>query len=93
VNKSELIDAIAEAAEIPKAAAARALDATVDAVKMALKKGDMVTLVGFGSFYVGERAGRTGRNPRTGDTIKIKAAKVPKFRAGKGLKDAINSKK
>jgi DNA-binding protein HU-beta len=59
-------------------------------VKKALKKGDMVTLVGFGSFYVGKRAARTGRNPRTGATIKIKAAKVPKFRAGKGLKDAIN---
>ena len=67
--------------------------ATVEAVKIALKKGDMVTLVGFGSFYVGERAARTGRNPRTGDTIKIKAAKVPKFRAGKGLKDAINKNK
>jgi len=64
--------------------------ATVEAVKKALKKGDMVTLVGFGSFYVGKRAARTGRNPRTGASIKIKAAKVPKFRAGKGLKDAIN---
>jgi DNA-binding protein HU-beta len=90
VNKSELIDAIATSADISKAAAGRALDATVDAVKKALKKGDMVTLVGFGSFYVGKRAARTGRNPRTGASIKIKAAKVPKFRAGKGLKDAIN---
>jgi DNA-binding protein HU-beta len=90
VNKSELIDAIADSADISKAAAGRALDATVEAVKKALKKGDMVTLVGFGSFYVGKRAARTGRNPRTGDAIKIKAAKVPKFRAGKGLKDAIN---
>jgi len=90
VNKSELIDAIADSADISKAAAGRALDATVDAVKKALKKGDMVTLVGFGSFYVGKRAARTGRNPRTGAAIKIKAAKVPKFRAGKGLKDAIN---
>jgi DNA-binding protein HU-beta len=69
------------------------LDATVEAVKKALKKGDMVTLVGFGSFYVGKRAARTGRNPRTGAAIKIKAAKVPKFRAGKGLKDAIINKK
>jgi DNA-binding protein HU-beta len=90
VNKSELIDAIADSADISKAAAGRALDATVEAVKKALKKGDMVTLVGFGSFYVGKRAARTGRNPRTGESIKIKAAKVPKFRAGKGLKDAIN---
>jgi DNA-binding protein HU-beta len=90
VNKSELIDAIADSADISKAAAGRALDAAVDAVKKALKKGDMVTLVGFGSFYVGKRAARTGRNPRTGASIKIKAAKVPKFRAGKGLKDAIN---
>jgi DNA-binding protein HU-beta len=90
VNKSELIDVIADAAEISKASAGKALDATVEAIKAALKEGDMVTLVGFGSFYVGERAGRTGRNPRTGDTIEIEAAKVPKFRAGKGLKDAIN---
>ncbi|MHB1093092.1 HU family DNA-binding protein [Thiobacillus sp.] len=90
MNKSELIDAIADSADISKAAAGRALDAAVEAVKKALKKGDMVTLVGFGSFYVGKRAARTGRNPRTGESIKIKAAKVPKFRAGKGLKDAIN---
>jgi DNA-binding protein HU-beta len=90
VNKSELIDAIADSADISKAAAGRALDAAVEAVKKALKKGDMVTLVGFGSFYVGKRAARTGRNPRTGASIKIKAAKVPKFRAGKGLKDAVN---
>jgi len=90
VNKSELIDAIADSADISKAAAGRALDAAVEAVKKALKKGDMVTLVGFGSFYVGKRTARTGRNPRTGASIKIKAAKVPKFRAGKGLKDAIN---
>ncbi len=90
MNKSELIDAIADSADISKAAAGRALDAAIDAVKKALKKNDMVTLVGFGTFYVGKRAARTGRNPRTGDSIKIKAAKVPKFRAGKGLKDAIN---
>jgi DNA-binding protein HU-beta len=90
VNKSELIDAIADSADISKASAGRALDAAVEAVKKALKKGDMVTLVGFGTFYVGKRAARTGRNPRTGTAIKIKAAKVPKFRAGKGLKDAVN---
>jgi DNA-binding protein HU-beta len=90
MNKSELIDQIATSAEISKAAAARALDATVDAVKAALKAGDTVSLIGFGTFYVGERAARTGRNPRTGKTLEIKAAKSPKFRAGKGLKDAIN---
>ncbi len=90
MNKSELIDQIAKSADLSKAAAGRALDATVAAVKTALKKGGMVTLVGFGTFYVGKRAARTGRNPRTGAAIKIKAAKVPKFRAGKGLKDAVN---
>jgi len=90
VNKSELIDQIAEQAEISKAAAGRALDAAVVAVKQTLKKNGTVTLVGFGTFYVGKRAARTGRNPRTGANIKIKAAKVPKFRAGKGLKDAVN---
>jgi len=90
VNKSELIDAIAKDADMSKAAAGRALDATVAAVKGALKKGDMVTLVGFGTFYVGKRAARNGRNPRTGATIKIKAAHTPKFRAGKALKDAVN---
>ncbi|MBS4098244.1 MAG: HU family DNA-binding protein [Sulfuricella sp.] len=90
MNKSELIDQIAKSAEISKAAAGRALDATVGAVKAAMKKGDMVTLVGFGTFYVGKRAARNGRNPRTGSAIKINAAKVPKFRAGKALKDAVN---
>ena len=90
MNKSELIDDIAESADISKAAAGRALDATVAAVTTSLKKGEMVTLVGFGSFYVGDRAERDGRNPQTGKAIKIKAAKVPKFRAGKTLKDAVN---
>ncbi|MFV1389041.1 HU family DNA-binding protein, partial [Klebsiella pneumoniae] len=89
MNKSELIDHIASAAGISKAAAARALDATTEAIFGALKKGDMVTLIGFGTFYVGERSARSGRNPRTGATINIKAAKSPKFRAGKGLKDAV----
>lgn len=89
MNKSELIDAIAVSADISKAAAGRALDGAMDAVKKALKKGEIVTLVGFGSFYVGKRAARVGRNPRTGAAIKIKAAKVPKFRPGKGLKDAL----
>ena len=90
MNKSELIDQIAKSADISKAAAGRALDATVGAIRSSLKKGGMVTLVGFGTFYVGKRAARSGRNPRTGATIKIKAAKVPKFRPGKGLKDAVN---
>ena len=90
MNKTELIDQIAESADISKAAAGRALDATVEAVKAALKAGDDVSLVGFGTFYVSERAARTGRNPQTGKSIKIKAAKAPKFRAGKGLKDAVN---
>jgi DNA-binding protein HU-beta len=89
VNKSELIDAVALSADISKAAAGRALDGAMDAVKKALKKGEMVTLVGFGTFYAGKRAARAGRNPRTGAAIKISAAKVPKFRAGKGLKDAV----
>jgi DNA-binding protein HU-beta len=90
VNKSELIDAIAKDSDMSKAAAGRALDAAVAAVKGALKKGDMVTLVGFGTFYVGKRAARNGRNPRTGAVIKINAAQTPKFRAGKALKDAVN---
>ncbi|HCY62771.1 MAG TPA: DNA-binding protein HU [Oxalobacteraceae bacterium] len=90
MNKSELIDHIAESADLSKADAGRALDAMVDAVKTTLKKNGTVTLVGFGTFSVGKRAARTGRNPQTGAAIKIKAAKVPKFKPGKGLKDAIN---
>ncbi len=90
VNKSELIDQIAKSAGISKAAAGRSLDATTDAITKALKKGNIVTLIGFGSFYVGKREARNGRNPRTGATIKIKAANSPKFRAGKALKDAVN---
>ena len=90
MNKSEMIDQIAKTADLSKAAAGRALDEAIAAVKTALKKNQTVTLVGFGSFSVGKRAARTGRNPRTGAAIKIKAAKVPKFRAGKALKDAIN---
>jgi DNA-binding protein HU-beta len=90
MNKSELIDAIAKSADISKADAARALDATVVAIKSALKKGDTVTLVGFGTFKVGKRAARTGRNPQTGAAIKIRAAKVPKFSAGVGLKSFVS---
>ena len=90
MNKAEMIEQIAQQAEISKSAAERAIDAMVVAIKTNLKKGYMVTLVGFGTFYVGKRAARVGRNPRTGAEIKIKAAKVPKFRAGKALKDAVN---
>ena len=90
MNKTELIDHIADSAEITKAAAGRALDAFINAVKTTLKKGNSVTLVGFGTFTVTKRAARSGRNPRTGEPIKIKAAKVPRFRPGKGLKDVVN---
>ena len=90
MNKSELVDFIAGEAEISKAAAGRALDAVTTAVNKTLKKGGTVTLVGFGTFSVGKRAARVGRNPQTGAEIKIKAAKVPKFRPGKALKDAVN---
>jgi DNA-binding protein HU-beta len=90
VNKSELIDAIAAGADISKAAAGRALDSMLEAVTDSLQKGEGVSLVGFGTFSVKERAARTGRNPKTGETIQIKAAKVPGFKAGKALKDAVN---
>lgn len=90
MNKSELIDEIANTSDISKVAAARALDSTIHAIKEALKNGEEVNLVGFGSFSVDHRAGRIGRNPQTGAVIEIKAARVPKFRAGKGLKDAVN---
>jgi DNA-binding protein HU-beta len=90
VNKTDLIEHIAKNADISKAAAGRALDALLSGVKSTLKKGGSVTLVGFGTFAVAKRAARTGRNPRTGDAIKIKAAKLPKFRPGKALKDALN---
>jgi DNA-binding protein HU-beta len=90
VNKSDLIDTIAASADISKAAAGRALDALTGAVTTALKDGDQVALVGFGTFSVRERAARSGRNPQTGETIQISAAKVPSFKAGKALKDACN---
>ena len=90
MNKSELIDYIALHADISKAAAGRSLDALTSAVRTTLKKGGSVTLVGFGTFAVGKRAARSGRNPRTGESINIKAVKLPKFRPGKALKDAIN---
>jgi DNA-binding protein HU-beta len=90
LNKSELIDQIAEAADISKASAGRALDAALDGIAAALKAGEPVALVGFGTFTVRERAARSGRNPQTGATINIEAAKVPAFKPGKGLKDALN---
>ncbi|MCX0421902.1 DNA-binding protein HU-beta [Aeromonas veronii] len=90
MNKSQLIDKIADGADISKAAAGRALDAFIDAVGEALKEGDQVALVGFGTFAVRERAARSGRNPQTGETIEIAAGKVPAFKAGKALKDAVN---
>ena len=90
MNKSELIDHIAQQADISKAAASRALEAAIDAITDALKNGDSVSLVGFGTFVATEREARTGRNPRTGVAIKIAKAKVPKFRPGKALKDALN---
>jgi DNA-binding protein HU-beta len=90
VNKTELVDAIAASADLPKAAAGRALDAMIEAITDALKKDEQVVLVGFGTFAVKERAARTGRNPQTGETIQIAAAKIPGFKAGKALKDAVN---
>ena len=90
MNKTELIDVIAKEADITKAAAARALDAFTDAVTASLKKGDNVTLIGFGTFKVSQRAARTGRNPQTGKEIKIAARKAPAFTAGKALKSALN---
>lgn len=89
MNKAELIAKIADDAGISKAAAERALASFVEGVTMALKKGKKVSLVGFGTFSVSERAARTGRNPRTGATIKIASSRIPKFKPGKGLKDSI----
>ena len=89
MNKSELIDEIAASADLTKADAARALEGFIASVTKTLKKGDTVSLIGFGTFSVKKRAARTGRNPSTGETIKIKASKTPSFKAGKGFKDAI----
>ena len=90
MNKSQLVEKIAEGADISKASAGRALDSLIESVTGALKEGDSVALVGFGTFTVRDRAARTGRNPQTGATIEIAAAKVPAFKAGKALKDACN---
>lgn len=90
MNKNDLVQAVADEANLSKADAGRAVDAMVSAVGNALKQGGSVSLVGFGTFLVRERAARTGRNPRTGEEIKIAAAKNPVFKAGKALKDAVN---
>ncbi len=90
MNKAELVDAVAGASNLSKADAGRAVDAVVDSITSALKRGEQVSVVGFGTFSVKHRAARSGRNPRTGETIQIAASNVPGFKAGKGLKDAVN---
>ncbi|MDH3527840.1 MAG: HU family DNA-binding protein [Gammaproteobacteria bacterium] len=90
MNKSELIEAVASETDLSKADATRATDAVLDTITGALSRGDQVTLVGFGTFSVRERAARSGRNPQTGETIQIKASKSPGFKAGKAFKDAVN---
>ena len=90
MNKSELIQAVADSASVSKSTAGKAVDAVIDNIKKSLADNDPVTLIGFGTFSVRERAARTGRNPRTGERLEIKAAKVPIFKAGKALKDAVN---
>ncbi len=90
MNKSELIEAMADSADISKAAAGRALDGMIDAITQAVKNNDTVSIVGFGTFLLRERAARTGRNPKTGSTIEIAASKAPAFKAGKAFKDAVN---
>jgi len=90
MNKAERIDHIASTADLSKAQATKALDAVVDSVGSALSKGDSVSLIGFGTFSISERAARSGRNPRTGETIKIAASKQVRFKAGKSLKDKVN---
>ncbi|MEN8108023.1 MAG: HU family DNA-binding protein [Pseudomonadota bacterium] len=90
MNKGELIDAVADATGQSKADATRATDAVLDTIINTLGKGEQITLIGFGTFSVRERAARTGRNPQTGETIQIKASKAPGFKAGKAFKDAVN---
>ncbi len=90
MNKGDLIEAVANDAGLSKADAARAVDAVIGAITGTLQSGGQVSLVGFGTFSVKQRAARQGRNPRTGETIQIKASKVPGFKAGKALKDAVN---
>ena len=91
MNKTELIAAVAEKAELSKKDAEKAVKALTEAVAEELKKGGKVQLVGFGTFEVSERAAREGRNPQTGETMKIEASRTPKFKAGKALKDALNA--
>jgi DNA-binding protein HU-beta len=90
MNKAELVDAVASSANLSKADAGRAVDAVIESVTGALQSGEQVAVVGFGTFSVKSRAARTGRNPRTGEAIQIAASKVPGFKAGKALKDAVN---
>jgi DNA-binding protein HU-beta len=90
MNKNDLIASVADRTGMSKANAGQAVDATFDAITDALKRGNEVKIIGFGNFVVAQRAASTGRNPRTGETIAIAASKTPKFRAGKGLKDAVN---
>jgi len=90
MNKGELIEAVAAAADLSKSDATKAVDAVVDSITKALKKGDQVSIVGFGTFSVKDRAARAGRNPATGETIQIAASRAPGFKAGKALKDAVN---
>ncbi|MGD9740026.1 MAG: HU family DNA-binding protein [Bauldia sp.] len=90
MNKNDVIAAVAEKTGMSKAAAGEAVDATFDVITAALKGGDEVKIIGFGSFAVAKRAASMGRNPRTGASIRIEASKTPKFKAGKGLKDAVN---
>ncbi|MGH7837738.1 MAG: HU family DNA-binding protein [Candidatus Binataceae bacterium] len=90
MNKNELVDAVAAATEMTKSDATKAVDAVFDSITRSLRKGSEVRLVGFGTFHVTKRAASMGRNPRTGEAIKIAASKLPKFKAGKGLKDAVN---
>ena len=90
MNKADLIEAIANNADLSKASAGRALDATIESITKTLKKGDTITLVGFGTFSIRKRAARMGRNPRTGEKIKIKASKVPGFKPGKALRDTVS---
>jgi DNA-binding protein HU-beta len=90
MNKSELIEAMADSADISKAAAGRALDGLIEAITQAVKNNDTVSIVGFGTFLLRERAARTGRNPKTGGSIEIAASRAPAFKAGKAFKDAVN---
>jgi DNA-binding protein HU-beta len=90
MNKQDLINAVADMAALSKTDAGKGVDAVFDVITKALKEGDEVRLVGFGTFAVTKRKASTGRNPRTGEELKLKASNTPKFRAGKGLKDAVN---